>query len=224
MLPLEVLPFSLNSPERNMEIDISLAEESEKNGVFHFRWYGWNKLCLSFGWSQKVLFETFEGNIPKVLRPTGGGILIHGWDISYAFTTPSGVFKGILDLYRFVSKIFVETFRGLGVNASFSRNKKGNYRQRVLCQLVPTFGEVVIGNKKLVASAVREFNRGNFLIHGSIYIAYNFPLAGKLLKTDPGVLKNTVATLSELKIKKLLLMESFTINLRKGLKERLKAL
>jgi len=224
MLPLEVLPFSLNSPERNMEIDIRLAEESEKRGVFHFRWYGWNRLSLSFGYSQKHLFETYGVDVPKVLRPTGGGILIHGWDISYAFTTPSGIFGSVLDLYRFVSKIFVETFRGLGVKASFSRNKRGNYRQRVLCQLVPTFGEVVVGNKKLVASAVREFKRGNFLIHGSVYIAYNHSLAGKLLKTDPEVLKNTVATLLEVGLKKKPLMEHFERNLRKGLKERLKAL
>ena len=222
MLPLEVLPFSQNSPGRNMEIDTSLAEESEKKGIFHFRWYGWKKLSLSFGYSQKVLFETYGVNVPKVLRPTGGGILIHGWDISYAFTTPSGVFVSVLDLYRFVSKIFVETFRGLGINATFSRNKKGDYRQRVLCQLVPTFGEVVVGNKKLVASAVREFKRGNFLIHGSVYIAYNPPLAGKLLKTDPEVLKNSVATLSEVRVKKKLLMEIFERNLRKGLTERLK--
>jgi len=224
MLPLEVLPFSLNSPQRNMEIDIRLAGESEKRGIFHFRWYGWRGLSLSFGYSQKHLFETYGVNVPKVLRPTGGGILIHGWDISYAFTTPSGVFVSVLDLYRFVSKIFVETFRSLDVNASFSRNKKGDYRQRVLCQLVPTFGEVVVGNKKLVASAVREFKRGNFLIHGSVYIAYNPPLAGKLLKTDPEVLKNTVATLSEVGLKKKPLMEHFEENLRKGLKERLKAL
>ncbi len=224
MLPLEVLPFSQNSPERNMEIDTSLAEESERRGVFHFRWYGWKGLSLSFGYSQKALFETYRVDVPKVLRPTGGGILIHGWDISYAFTTPSGVFGSVLDLYRFISRIFVETFRGLGINATFSRNKKGNYRQRVLCQLVPTFGEVVVGNKKLVASAVREFKRGNFLIHGSVYISYNPTLAGKLLKTDPEVLKNTVATLSEVGLKKRLLMEFFEKELRRGLKRRLETL
>ena len=219
MLPLEVLPFSVNDPKRNMEIDIHLTEESEKKGIFHFRWYGWNRLCLSFGYSQKELFETYGADIPKVLRPTGGGILIHGWDISYSFTTPSGVFKSVFDLYRFVSKIFVETFRDLGVNTSFSRNKKGNYRQRILCQLVPTFGEVVVGNKKLVASAVREFKKGNFLIHGSIYVAYNTLLAGKLLKANPEVLKNTVSTLSELGIKKKLLMESFEKKLKQTLEE-----
>ena len=126
MPPLEVLPFAINSPQRNMEIDIKLAEESFKRVKFFLRWYGWDRLCLSFGYSQKRLYFTYAVDIPKVLRPTGGGILLHGWDTSYAFATPSGVFKSPLQLYRFISEIFVETFRGLGVEVTFSRNKKGN--------------------------------------------------------------------------------------------------
>jgi lipoate-protein ligase A len=218
MLPLEVLPYEINSPHRNMEIDIELAEESFRKKSFFFRWYGWDRLCLSFGYSQKELYSTYEVDIPKVLRPTGGGILLHGWDISYAFTTPNGIFKSPLQLYRFISEIFIETFRGLGVEATFSRNKKGDYRRRGLCQLFPTFGEVTYRGKKLVASAVREFKRGNYLIHGSIYISYNPTLAGKYLGEDPLRLKDTVATLSELKIKKKTLMEAFIRNLKMKLK------
>ena len=219
MPPLEVLPFATNSPQRNMEIDIKLAEESFKRGKFFLRWYGWDRLCLSFGYSQKRLYSTYAVDIPKVLRPTGGGILLHGWDISYTFATPNGVFKSPLQLYRFISEIFVETFRGLGVEVTFSRNKKGEYRRRGLCQLFPTFGEVTYKGKKLVASAVREFKKGNYLIHGSIYISYNPTLAGRYLREDPLRLKNTVATLSELKVKKKTLMEAFI----RSLKMRLEA-
>ncbi len=217
MPQLEVIPFEINSPQRNMETDIKLAEESFKRKKFFLRWYGWNCLCLSFGYSQKELYSTYEVDIPKVLRPTGGGILLHGWDISYALTTPPNVFKSPLQLYRFVSKVFVETFRGLGIAVSFSRNKKGEYRQRGLCQLFPTFGEVTYKGRKLVASAVRKFRKGNYLIHGSIYVAYNPTLAGKYLKEDPLRLKNTVATLSELRIKKKNLMETFVRNLKREL-------
>ena len=214
---LEVIPFEIHSPRRNMEIDIKLTEESFRGDKFFLRWYGWNCLCLSFGYSQKGLYSTYEVDIPKVLRPTGGGILLHGWDISYAFTTPPNVFKSPLQLYRFVSEIFVKTFRELGIEVSFSRNKKGEYRRRGLCQLFPTFGEVTYKGKKLVASAVREFKKGNYLIHGSIYVAYNPSLAGKYLKENPIRLKNTVATLSELKVRKKTLMETFVRNLKREL-------
>ena len=200
-----------------MEIDLFLAEESLKRKKFFLRWYGWSGLSLSFGYSQRRLLNRYPQWVEKVVRPTGGGVLIHGWDISYAFTTPAGVFKSPLHLYRFVSEIFVETFRGLGLEVSFSRNKKGDYRQRELCQLVPTFGEVVYNGKKLVASAVRRFEEGNYLIHGSVYISYNYPLAEKLLNTPSEVLKNTISTLSEVGIKRQLLMEKFTNFLTKAL-------
>ncbi|HID79488.1 MAG TPA: hypothetical protein EYH48_00135 [Aquifex aeolicus] len=214
---LEVIPFEINSPQRNMNIDTELTEESFKEGKFSFRWYGWDCLSLSFGYSQKGLYSSYEVDIPKVLRPTGGGILLHGWDISYALATPPGIFKSPLQLYRFVSSIFVETFKELGIEVTFSRNKRGEYRQRELCQLFPTFGEVTYKGKKLVASAVRELKKGNYLIHGSIYVAYNPTLAGKYLKADPFRLKNTVATLLELKIRKKTLMETFVKNLKKKL-------
>jgi len=217
MFPLEVLPFSVEEPKRNMEIDGELARRSFKEGKFFLRWYGWKELSLSFGYSQRELFKTYKVDIPKVLRPTGGGILLHGWDISYSFSTPPGIFKNHFELYRFVSEVFLKTFEVLGVKANFSRSKKGNYRRSGLCQFFPTFGEVVFEGKKLVASAVREFKKGNFLIHGSIYIAYNPKLAGKILKQPPELLKNTVATLSELGLKKRDVMETFTEVLRGNL-------
>jgi lipoate-protein ligase A len=220
MFPFEVIPFSTDTPERNMEKDISLAREALKQNKFLLRWYGWKKLSLSFGYSQKKLFETYKGTIPKVIRPTGGGILIHGWDISFAFATPRGTFKSHLELYRFVSEIFVASLRNLGVNATYSRNKKGNYSRTGLCQLFPTFGEVLVNGRKFLAAAVRDFGRGNYLIHGSVYIAYNHRLAENLLKTPSEVLKNSVITLLEIGLKKKTLFEETTKNFKKHLKDK----
>lgn len=202
MFPLEVIPYSVDSPERNMEKDISLTEEALRKNKFLLRWYGWNKLSLSFGYSQKKLFETYKVDIPKVIRPTGGGILIHGWDVSFAFATPRGTFKSPLELYRFVSEIFITSLRNLGIKAFYSRNKKGSYSRTGLCQLFPTFGEVIVNGKKFLAAAVRDFGGGNYLIHGSVYIAYNHRLAEKILNVPGEVLKNSVITLSELGIKR----------------------
>jgi lipoate-protein ligase A len=103
----------------------------------------------------------------------------------------------------------------LGVKeVAFSRNKKGLYRRVQLCSLFPTFGEVVFKNRKLVASASRTFEEGNMLIHGTVYIHYNFPKAEKIFEVTQEVLKNTVATLSEIKIKRKLFMETFLDILR----------
>jgi lipoate-protein ligase A len=209
-MDIKIIPFSVGEPERNMETDTEITLRAEKEGKVILRWYGWKKLSLSFGYSQKKLLKEYETNLPKVLRPTGGGILLHGWDISYAIGTPSGLFRSHLHLYRFVSETFIETFKSLGLhNVTYSRSKKGDYRRWKLCSLFPTFGEVCLNNRKLIASAVREFSKGNFLIHGSIYIAFNYRLGSEVLKVPEVVLRNSIATLSELGLKKKQLMELF---------------
>ena len=209
-LKLELLPFLVSSPKRNMEIDSELPLKAQREEKIYLRWYGWNELSLSFGFSQKKLMETFEVNLPKVLRPTGGGILIHGWDISFAIGVPSGVFKGIFDLYRFVAECFVETFKRLGVKeVSFSKRKSSDYTRNGLCVTFPTFGEVTYKNRKLVAAAVREFEPKNFLIHGSIYIGYNFAKAAQIFKTKPEFLQKKVVSLQTLNVKKYKLMTTF---------------
>ncbi len=207
---LKVLPFSVNPPERNMEIDSKLPLRAQKEGRIYLRWYGWNKLSLSFGYSQRKLFESFPSKVPKVLRPTGGGILIHGWDISFAIGTPSGVFKNFFHLYRFVALTFVETFNRLGVSeVSFSRRKRSDYTADGLCISFPTFGEVVWNNKKLVAAAVREFEPQNYLIHGSIYIYYNFKKAEDILNIPLEILQKKIAFLQNFSIKRKNLIATF---------------
>ena len=218
---IELLPFSLNEPQRNMELDEEITLRAEREGRIILRWYGWKGLTLSFGYSQKELMRDFPTDLKKVLRPTGGGILLHGWDISYAMGIPSGLFQSHLKLYKFVSGIFIRTFKVFGVsNIYYSRNKKGNYRRWKICSLFPTFGEVCSDSgRKIVASAVREFSKGNFLIHGSVYIAFNYKLGSKILKVPECVLRSSVSTLSELGLKRKQLVESFNKNLQKALEE-----
>jgi lipoate-protein ligase A len=203
-----------------MEIDTLLAEKSLKTNKAFFRFYGWKQLSVSLGYSQKSILEKYQKKeIETVIRPTGGGALIHGWDISYCLTLPPGIFKNHLQLYRFVSSVFVKTFKRLGLKeVTFSRNKKGQYRLVELCSLFPTFGEVVFKNRKLVASASRTFEGGNMLIHGTVYIHYNFPKAEEIFEVPQEVLKTTVATLSEMKIKKNLFMETFLEVLKRDIR------
>ena len=215
-----ILPFAHYPPEENMEIDAELARKSLLDKKFILRWYGWRGLALSLGYSQCKEVEKFPFPLKKICRPTGGGILLHGWDISFALTTPVGFFDNFLKLYRFVALTFVETFQAIGIEGvNYSRNKKGNYKSLLFCWAVPTFGEVTFKNKKLVSAAVREFKKENFLIHGSVYIKLNEKfLKTKLLNYGEQMLK-TVATLNEIKVKKSLLMEKFTQKLEEKLKK-----
>jgi len=213
---VELIPYSVLGAEENMALDRRMAERSEREGVFLFRWYGWAELSVSLGYSQCRLKERLNFPLKKVCRPTGGGLLLHGWDLSFALTTPSGFFKNSLHLYRFVSSLFLKTLRDLGINADYSRKKRGNYLRSPYCWDFPTFGEITLNGKKFLAAAVRDFGDGNFLIHGSIFVHLN---GGLLKKFFPdGEVGNKVATLSEAGIKKSTLKKVFTRRLKKEVK------
>ncbi len=66
--------------EENMKRDwenLLLAQE----GRGSFRLYTWKEKTLSIGYSQAFL----DFPIKMVKRPTGGGALLHGWDVSFSY-------------------------------------------------------------------------------------------------------------------------------------------
>jgi lipoate-protein ligase A len=186
-----------------------------------WRLYGWRGLTLSFGYSQKRLMESFQTPLKKVLRPTGGGILLHGWDISFAAAVPKGVFRSPLEFYSLVAQTCLEVLKRLNVKGvEISKNRGGSYRREKLCWLVPTFGELTVGGTKFLAAASRRFEDGSILLHGSIFISKN----ENLLKTSElkplESFADNVITLSELKIKRKTFFDLF----RKLLLKRLENL
>jgi lipoate-protein ligase A len=207
---IKILPYTHLEPDENMKTDLEMAVRSLKEKTFIFRWYGWRGLALSFGRSQCTEIEKFNIPLKKTCRPTGGGILLHGWDISFALTAPPGYFDHFLQLYRFVARTFVRTFSDLNVSVHYSRNKKGNYLTGKYCWNFPTFGEVVVKNKKLVAAAVRKFEEGHLLIHGSVYITFNRKFLEKKYPQLLKNFKNQIATLTEVNVKKSDLMSKFS--------------
>jgi lipoate-protein ligase A len=56
-MDIKIIPFSVGEPERNMETDTEITLRAEKEGKVILRWYGWKKLSLSFGYSQKKLLK-----------------------------------------------------------------------------------------------------------------------------------------------------------------------
>jgi lipoate-protein ligase A len=219
-IPIEILPYGRFNCRENMQMDVENTLKAFKEKKIFFRWYSWNSLCLSLGKSQKNLAKYFEKkNIETVVRPTGGGILIHGWDISFSFSFPfDRNFKRPIKLYHWVAFKFLQTFRKLGLSTvEISRNRKVNYlrlgKGKYFCFLYPTLSELHIEGKKIVAMAMRIFEEGGVLLHGSIYLHFNFKKAEEILEIPQRVLKNSLLTLSSQKIRKRELMEIFLFNL-----------
>jgi len=202
-----------------MGVDEKLGRRAAFERRAFFRWYRWRGPTLSFGYSQRRLMEGFKTDLPKVLRPTGGGVLLHGWDLSFTLAVPKEPFGGPLRLYRFTAETFVETFKRLGVGVTYSRRKVGNYRGGP-CLLYPTFGEVLWRGKKVVAAAAREFPGGGLLLHGSLFLAKKPKVVKRTFGPAAGAILNSFATLNELGLSVPTVVQTF----EKLLREKLAAL
>jgi lipoate-protein ligase A len=91
---LEVLPERTGSAAENMATDFLMLQRYPRETVARYRHYGWRSPAFTFGYSQKISFvrsqlpegETFD----LCRRPTGGGVVDHRDDWTFAVVIPRG--------------------------------------------------------------------------------------------------------------------------------------
>lgn len=93
-MPLHVLPSRLAGAAENMAIDFLLLQRYPGDDVPRFRAYGWHRPALSFGYSQKLAFIQAQLDpdepVERVRRFSGGGLVDHRNDWTYALVIPRG--------------------------------------------------------------------------------------------------------------------------------------
>jgi len=75
----------------NMAADELLAAEAAERGGMCVRLYGWTPATVSLGGFQQsaeARVDTALVGIPLVRRPSGGGAIVHGTDLTYAAAVP----------------------------------------------------------------------------------------------------------------------------------------
>lgn len=175
---MEIIKFSINNGNKNMQIDSDLLDNAIKNKKSEpvFRLYGWSPMCISLGRNQKDNFlkNNKYNNIDCVRRITGGRALLHDNEITYSYVTPiSAIPHGdsVTDSYKYISGILINFFKTLGIELDFGENKKlsTNYDY---CMLLSTGADVCCNGKKIIGSAQCR-KEGYILQHGSILFGYN---------------------------------------------------
>lgn len=177
---MEILPYSINSGQKNMDFDSQLLNqaisECKKEPVF--RLYGWEPACVSLGRNQdenfldKVLLK--KHNIDVVRRLTGGRALLHDNEITYSFVCPVSYLKNgehVVSSYKEISQILIDKFKKLGIELEFGTSKAVKTKHDY-CMLISTGADLCYKNKKLIGSAQCRKN-GYILQHGSILLDYN---------------------------------------------------
>lgn len=93
---LELLPTRTAGAAENMAVDFLLLQRypAERAGMPRFRHYGWRMPAFTFGYSQKIAQVRRElpagESFDLCRRPTGGGIVDHRDDWTYALVIPRG--------------------------------------------------------------------------------------------------------------------------------------
>ena len=93
-MTLEVLPVRTAGAAENMALDFLLLQRYPAPAAPRFRHYEWRGPACTFGYSQKI--EFVRANLPAgealdlCRRPTGGGIVDHRHDWTYALVLPRG--------------------------------------------------------------------------------------------------------------------------------------
>jgi len=91
---LHVLPVRTGGAAENMALDLLLLQRYPDGGEARFRHYDWHGPAFTFGLSQKIDFIRKslpeDGPFDLCRRPTGGGLVDHRDDWTYALVVPRG--------------------------------------------------------------------------------------------------------------------------------------
>jgi lipoate-protein ligase A len=101
---LHLLPTRTAGAAENMAVDFLLLQRYPQAGVPRFRHYGWRSPACTFGYAQKIAAvrellagpgrtpnpDTEMTRLDLCRRPTGGGLVDHREDWTYALVIPRG--------------------------------------------------------------------------------------------------------------------------------------
>jgi len=193
---------------RNMARDMAVLEAvSTGQTPPTLRLYGWNPPCLTIGKHQgldavNLEFCRREG-IEVARRPTGGRALLHHLELTYSVVAPLGappMPTALQEAYRLICGGLVGACRSFGIDAELTGGEVNlrlpNPSSTVPCFEAPAEGEVVVGGRKLVGSAMRAHS-GCILQHGAILLDWDGRLqAGAMGLTDDTNLRPHVTTIA----------------------------
>ncbi len=174
-----LLIMGKNCAAMNMAIDEAILTAQKEKPNPTLRFYDWTTPAFSFGYFQDITSEVdveacrAEG-IELVKRMTGGGTVVHGWDVTYTLILPRHTReKGIAEMYQQLGKSLVKAFEKLDIPAECYADKADTTESSDnICLTNPAENDVMCNGKKLAGVSTRR-NRNGILFQG--YISLNIP-------------------------------------------------
>jgi lipoate-protein ligase A len=174
---MEILPTRTAGAAENMAIDFLLLQRYPNEKAARFRHYEWRAPAFTFGYGQKIALvraqlpaeETFE----LCRRPTGGGIVDHRDDWTYALVIPRGHSLEELPApssYRAVHDALAAALRAQGVAAALKLTADPNEETGpgVCFERAEIHDVVEERTGRKIAGAAQKRNKHGLLFQGSV--------------------------------------------------------
>ena len=159
-----------DSAVAQMAMDEALARAARAT----FRLFRWQRPAVSLGFKQRppawVEPEALARyGIEVVERPTGGGIAVHGSDLSCSVVVPQEPRRALASLMEGVCEALAQGVRELGVSAEWTRDV-GQPSRIAYCLTEPSPYALMVAQRKLCGLAIRRYQT-SWLIQGSLLVS-----------------------------------------------------
>jgi lipoyl(octanoyl) transferase len=176
-MTLHRLPSRTGGAAENMALDFLLLQRYPEAAAPRFRHYGWHRPAFTFGYAQKIAWvreqlpagERFD----LCRRPTGGGIVDHRQDWTYALVIPRGHELEELratQSYRALHAALVDALHAQSVPAVLKMPDEEEPATPGVCfQRAEIFDVVHALSGEKIAGAAQKRNKHGLLCQGSIW-------------------------------------------------------
>ncbi len=173
---MEILPRCLGGAAENMAQDLLLLEAYPRPDAVRFRTYGWNQPAYTFGVSQR--WTEWRAATPNsctlIRRPTGGGLVSHLEDWTFALVVPIHhplVALEALASYGQVLAALERALTGLGqpvVGVAAPQGPRAYRAPEVCAQRSEPYDLVRRDDGRKVAGAAQKRTRQGLLLQGYV--------------------------------------------------------
>jgi lipoyl(octanoyl) transferase len=182
---LHVLPTRTAGAAEHMAVDFLLLQRYPEAASPRFRHYEWRAPAFTFGYSQKIAFvreqlsaaADHSTRVDLCRRPTGGGIVDHREDWTYALVIPRG--HPLEELratqsYRTIHDALAAALCAQGVQATLKQTIEESESENTsllgVCFQRAEIFDVVHGESGAkIAGAAQKRNKHGLLFQGSIW-------------------------------------------------------
>jgi len=163
----------IGSAAWNMAVDEALFRSHGEGDLPILRLYGWEP-ALSLGrfsdpWGSLDMDRIAKEEISYVRRITGGGILVHGGDISYALILPRRFVRdrGVKESYRYLCSFLLRFYRYMNLDAAFAQDEGIAENHTAVCLAGREAYDIVVDGRKIGGNAQR-YSGKRLLQHGTV--------------------------------------------------------